>query len=63
MFKREKMPVNYVAEKITNRKVPTEVVQLRKNTYNDQLQQSIFLCHKRNMSQLWQVNMIWQGQG
>ena len=40
-----------------------EIVQLCKSTYNNQLQQSIYLCHKRNMSQIWQVNTLWQSQG
>ena len=37
-----------------------ETAQLCKNTYNNQLQQSIYLCHKRNMSQIWQVNTLWE---
>ena len=33
-----------------------EIAQLCKSTYNNQLKQSIYLCHKRNMFQIWQVN-------
>ena len=29
---------------------------------NNQLQQSIYLYHKRNMSQIWQVNTLCQSQ-
>ena len=36
--------------------------QLCKSTYNNQLQQLVHLCQKRNMSQLWQVNTLWQSQ-
>ena len=68
-----------------------EIAQLCKSAYNNQLQQSIYLCHKskvkvgvlrpvqqpgsywdrsselplchkRNMSQMWQVNTLWQSQ-
>ena len=38
-----------------------EIAQLRKNAYNNQLQQFMYLCHKRKMSQIWQVNTLWQG--
>ena len=37
-----------------------EIVKLCKSTYNNQLQQSTYLCHKRNMSQIWQVNILLQ---
>ena len=30
-----------------------EIAKLCKNTYHNQLQESIKLCHKRNMSQIW----------
>ena len=30
-----------------------EKAQLCKSACNDQLQQSIYLCHKRKMSQIW----------
>ena len=33
-----------------------EIAQLYKSLYNNQLQQSIYLCQKINMSQIWQVN-------
>ena len=40
-----------------------EIAQLCKSTYNNQLQQyMICLYHKRNMSQIWQVNTLWQSQ-
>ena len=39
-----------------------EIAQLYKSTYNNQLQQSIYLCYKMNMSQIWQVNKLWQSQ-
>ena len=39
-----------------------EKAQLCKSAYNNQLQQSIYLCHKRNMSQIWQVKTLWQSQ-
>ena len=39
-----------------------EIAQLCKSTYNNQLQQSVYLCHKRNMSQIWQVYTLWQSQ-
>ena len=42
--------------------LPVEMAQLR-STNNNQLQQSIYLCHKRNMAQLWKVNKLWQTQG
>ena len=35
---------------------------LCKSAYNNQLQQSIYLCHERKMSQIWQVNTLWQSQ-
>ena len=35
-----------------------EIAQLCKKTYNKELQQSIYLCHKRRMSQIWQVNTL-----
>ena len=35
-----------------------EIAHLCKITYNYQLQQSIYLYHKRNMSQIWQVNTL-----
>ena len=31
-----------------------EIAQLCKSTFNNQLQQSIYLCHKKKMSQIWQ---------
>ena len=34
------------------------IAQLCKNTYNNQLQQFIYLCHKREMSQVWQVHTL-----
>ena len=34
-----------------------------KCAFNNWLQQSAYLCDKRNMSQIWQVNTIWQSQG
>ena len=37
-----------------------EIAQLCKRTYNNQLQQSINLCYKRNKSQIWKVNTLWQ---
>ena len=39
-----------------------EIAQLYKSSYNNQLQQFICLCHKRNMSQIWQVNTLWQSK-
>ena len=39
-----------------------EIAQLCKSTYDNQLLQSIYRCHKRNMSQIWQVNTLWQSQ-
>ena len=40
-----------------------EKAQLCKSAYNNQLnQQSIYLCHKKKMSQIWQVNTLWQSQ-
>ena len=33
-----------------------EIAQLCKSTYNNQLQQSMYICHKTSMSQVWQVN-------
>ena len=33
--------------------------QLCKSAYNNQLQQSIHLCHKRKMSQVCHVNSLW----
>ena len=39
-----------------------EMTQLCLSIYNDQLQQSIYLYLKRNMSQVWQVNTLWQTQ-
>ena len=39
-----------------------EIVQLCKSIYNNQLLQSTYLCHKRNMSQIWQVNTFWHSQ-
>ena len=38
-----------------------EKAQLCKSAYNNQLQQSKYLCHKRKMSQIWQVTILWQG--
>ena len=35
-----------------------EIAQLCKSAYNNQLQQSIYLCHKKKMSHLWQVNTL-----
>ena len=32
-----------------------EIAQLYKSAFNNQL-------HKRNMSQIWKVNILWQGQ-
>ena len=40
-----------------------EIAQLCKSAYNNQLQQSIYRCHTRKMSQIWQVNTLWQDQG
>ena len=39
-----------------------EIAQLYKSTSTNQLQQSIYLCHKRNMFQILQVNILWQSQ-
>ena len=39
-----------------------EIAQLWKGASNNQLQQSMYLCHKRKMSQIWQVNTHWQSQ-
>ena len=39
-----------------------EIAHLCKSAYNNQLQQSIYLCHKRKMSQIWQVNTLWQNK-
>ena len=39
-----------------------EIAQLCKSAYNNQLQPSIYLCHKRKMSQIWQVNTLWQSK-
>ena len=33
-----------------------EIAKSCKSTYNNQWQQLIYLYHKRNMSQIWQVN-------
>ena len=35
---------------------------LFKSTYNNQLQQSIYPWHKRNMCETWQVNTLAQSQ-
>ena len=35
-----------------------EIAQLCKSAHNNQVQQSIYLCHKRNMSQIWQMNTL-----
>ena len=40
-----------------------EIAKLCKSTYNNQLQQSTYLCDKRNMSQIWQVITLWQSKG
>ena len=32
-----------------------QFINLCKSIYNNKLQQSIYLCHKRTMSQIWQV--------
>ena len=32
--------------------------QLCKSAHKNQLQQSIYLCHKRKMSQIWKVNTL-----
>ena len=37
-----------------------EIAKLCKRAYSSQLQQSIYLCHKRKMSQIWHVNTLWQ---
>ena len=37
-----------------------KIAQLYKSAYNNQLQQSIYLCHKRKMSQIWQGNTLWK---
>ena len=37
-----------------------EIAQLWKSSYDNQLQQSI--CHKRKMSQIWQLKTLWQSQ-
>ena len=39
-----------------------EIAQLCKITYNNELQQSIYLCHNRRLSQIWQMNTLWQNQ-
>ena len=36
-----------------------EMAQLSRSTHNNQLQQSINLCQKRNMSQIWQMNTLY----
>ena len=40
-----------------------EIAQLSKITFNYQLHQCTYLSDKRNMSQIWQVNTLWQNQG
>ena len=35
-----------------------EIVHLIRGTFYNQLQQSIYLCHKRNMRQIWQLNTL-----
>ena len=39
-----------------------EQAQLSKSIYNNKLQQSIYVCDTRNMSQILQVNTLWQSQ-
>ena len=39
-----------------------EIAQLCKSIYNNHLQQSTYLSHKRYMSQKWQVNTLLQSQ-
>ena len=39
-----------------------EIAQLCKCAYNNQWQQSTHLCHKRKMSQIWQVHTLWQSK-
>ena len=39
-----------------------EIAQLCKSAYNNHLQQPIYLCHKRKMSQIWQVNKLWHSK-
>ena len=39
-----------------------EKAQLCKSGYNNQFSSSIYLCHKRKMSQIWQVNTLCQSQ-
>ena len=39
-----------------------EIAQLCKTVYNNQLQQSKNLCHKRKISQIWQMNTLWQSK-
>ena len=40
-----------------------EMAQLCNRAYNNQLQQSIYLCHWRKMSQIWQVNTLANQKG
>ena len=49
---------------LTGEQLSMEITQLPvcKKTYNNQLQQSIHLCHKINLSQIWQVNTLCQSQ-
>ena len=37
-----------------------EIVQLCRSVYNNQLRKSTYLCLKRKMSQIWQVNTLSQ---
>ena len=39
-----------------------EIAQLCKSAYNNQLQQSIYPCHKRKMSQIWQLKTHFGGE-
>ena len=39
-----------------------EMAQLCKSANDNQLKQSIYLRHKRKMSQIWQVNTLWQSK-
>ena len=39
-----------------------DIAQVCKSVYNNQLQQSIYICHKRKMPQIWQVNTLWKSK-
>ena len=39
-----------------------EIAQLSKSLYNNKLQKSIYRSDKGNLSEVWQVNTLWQSQ-